>query len=162
MALQDALEDIANVAEQVPAIGDLHGVGCAAPRAVGVALRAIAADDLDARMRGEPRREVIGRAVCEQIDDRVALEIDEHDTVGLTAPPSPVVDAEHARRRRRWHRRAVDQPQRRVAAPGALIPTCADDPSTSIGDPTTRSKRSTRTTVRSKIPLSSRGCRRCG
>lgn len=81
--------------------------------ALGVTLRTIAAGDLAAGVRGKPRREVVSRKVGQQVHDRVALEIDEHGDLGMAAPPRPIFDAEHARRRERRQGR-----RRRAAGAG--------------------------------------------
>jgi hypothetical protein len=67
----------AQIGHQMKAIGDLRGLRRAAPSALGVRAVAIAADDRDTRMRGEPGRDRIGRAHREDIHDATPLQIDE-------------------------------------------------------------------------------------
>jgi hypothetical protein len=54
MVDQECLQCLAEVVDQMKAVDDLQGSGRAPANAVGVELAAIAADDGDARMRGEP------------------------------------------------------------------------------------------------------------
>ena len=66
---------------QVEAMGDLDGIGRALLAAFGVRAGAIADDDLDARVATEPVGEHVGRAIVEQIDRSVRLEIDEQRAI---------------------------------------------------------------------------------
>jgi hypothetical protein len=115
VAEQEALQRVAHICEPVPAVGDLDGVGRALARAVGIDGGAVARDDLDARVRRQPGGERLRRPVGQQVDEAVALQVDEHRTVAAPAPPRPVVDAQHARRRDGRRHRA-QQPEEGVGA----------------------------------------------
>ena len=88
----------AQVAQQVPTIRDLDGVGRALARAVRIGAGAVARDHLDAGVGAQPGRERLGPPVGQQIHDPVALEVDEHRPVAVAAAPRPIIHREHARR----------------------------------------------------------------
>ncbi len=77
LARQQAFQHIAEIGEQVPAVGDLHGPGGTLPRPLGVGPAAVAADDLDTGARFEPGGEASGTRIREEIDRASALEIDQ-------------------------------------------------------------------------------------
>ncbi len=68
------------------AIGNLDGVGCAAAGAFGVRFRAIAHDDLDARMRAPPDSERLSIPFGNQINGAAGLQIHEDSGVAVPAP----------------------------------------------------------------------------
>ena len=119
MPLEDAFDRVGHVAQQVKAIGHLDRVGRARPCTVGVRTRPIAADDLNAGMRTEPRGECGGRPIGEQINHSSAFQIDQQRAVRLAPSPRPVVDTQYA-----WCGREGDglplhdHPAHRVAAHG--------------------------------------------
>ena len=101
------------------AIRDLCRLRRAAPPAFGVRAVAIAADDRDAGMRGEPGRDGVGRAHREDIHDATPLQVDEDRAeVMLALLPGPVINAHDLQRLRRKRRRCrvLQQPQNRVIA----------------------------------------------
>jgi hypothetical protein len=57
LTCQEPLDSLAQILQQVPAVGHLHRVWRAFASPFGVFGRAVAGDDLDAWMRLEPRRE---------------------------------------------------------------------------------------------------------
>jgi hypothetical protein len=131
VALEQALGDLVRVVEDVPAVEDLHGVGRAQRRAAGVLRRAIADDDLDARMLRQPGGQARPRPLGQQVDRAARLQVDEHGPEPQPASPGPIVDAEHARRGGRAVGAAPQEAQERVAAdahadaagqPGAGLP----------------------------------------
>lgn len=76
--VQAAFEDIAHVAEQVPAVGHLHRLGRRLPGGLEVGRGLIPGDELDARVPPQPCRDGRSLAVREQVDDAASLEVDEN------------------------------------------------------------------------------------
>jgi hypothetical protein len=90
-------QGVAEVAQKVPAVRDLDGLGRAAANAVGVSTGAVTRDDVDAGMVAQPSPNRLRLAVGQNIDGTVALQIDDDRAVALSLAPSPVVDADDAR-----------------------------------------------------------------
>lgn len=103
---------IAQIAQQMPAVRDLDRRW----RAVGVSPRAVTGDDLDTRVRPEPSGQGLGLPIRQQVDDLVALEIDQGGAVAVAAPERPVVDAQHPGWRSNHRGLAHHQAQQRVRA----------------------------------------------
>jgi len=102
VALEDALHDLVEVVEQVPAVGDLPRLRCAGTRALRVRSSSIAADDFDAGMLLQPRGQCRGRAVAQHIDRAARVHVHEHGAVGVAAAHRELVNADdpkHAGRR---------------------------------------------------------------
>ena len=117
MSVKDACQGVAEIAQQMPPIGNLDRIRSTGPHAVGIVAGPIAGDDLDAGMRLQPRLDSLGLAVPQQIDRPVfILQIDDDGAVASAATPCPVVDADDARGRRYRHGSHPDQAQQGVAA----------------------------------------------
>ena len=116
VAVHPALQGLAQVAKEVPAVGDLHGIRCTLPDGVSIGAGAVASDDLDPAVTPQPSRERAGLAVGQKIDDPIALQVDQNGSVGLAAPPGPVIHSQHARRRRQRRHRAMNQAQQSIGA----------------------------------------------
>lgn len=114
-ALQEPLGHLARVPQQVPAVEHLRRVGRAAARAARVLGRAVADDDLDARVGFQPLLERCRRPVGQQVDRAARLQIDQHRAVPVALAPGPVVHPEHPGRDRLSAPVAPEQPQERVA-----------------------------------------------
>jgi hypothetical protein len=78
---------------------------------------AIAADDLDARVRLQPLRDRGGRALREQIKHVMALEIAENGPEPSASPPSPFVEPDHPGDLQEREGRPMDQPHHRPKTP---------------------------------------------
>jgi hypothetical protein len=120
VALHDGLKRIAEVAQQMPPVRDLDSIWRSLPDAVGVDAGAVTRDDLHPRVPLQPRRQALGPAVRQQVEDPVLLQVDEDGPVAVTAPPRPIIDPEHARGRA-WPWRGIAtarHPQQRVRADG--------------------------------------------
>jgi hypothetical protein len=63
MPSEHALDGFAQVLQEVPAIGDLHGLGGTLRRRLGVGRRTVPADHFDPGMGLEPRRDGVRLAV---------------------------------------------------------------------------------------------------
>ena len=83
----DGLDRISEVAQQVPSIRNLYGVGSALADAVRVGTGAITCNNFDAGMALQPGRECRCLAVRQQVDDLVLLQIDQDGAVAMAAPP---------------------------------------------------------------------------
>ena len=88
---------VAKVAQHVPAISDLDGLRSAVAGTLGVGAGAIARDDLHSGVIPQPGREGLGLSIRQQVHHLVPLEVDQDRPVAMTAAPSPIVDAQHAR-----------------------------------------------------------------
>ena len=88
LAVNHAADRIAEVAQQVPAIRDLDRLRRALPHAVRIGAGPVARDNLDAWVLAQPRGKRVGLTVGPEIDDRVALQIDEDRAVATAASPS--------------------------------------------------------------------------
>ncbi len=109
-------EHLAEIVEQVPAVRDLDRTGRAFRDRAGVLGRAVACDDLDARVSAEPRCDGRRRPVWEQVNWPPRFEVDQDRAPGAALAPRPVVDAEYPRRLGLWHRMPVDEPEDGVGA----------------------------------------------
>jgi hypothetical protein len=75
----------------------------------GIEPTPIAADDLDARVRLQPLRDRGGRALREQVEHLMALEIADHSPEPSAPPPGPFVEPDHSRGRNHGERGTTDQ-----------------------------------------------------
>lgn len=90
VALNRGMNGVAEVAQQVPPVGDLYRIGRTLPDAVGVDAGPVAGDHRHAGIGLQPRRQALGAAVGQQVDHPVALEVDQHRPVPVAATPSPI------------------------------------------------------------------------
>nr|WP_238193025.1 hypothetical protein [Methylobacterium frigidaeris] len=109
--MKPAFDGLPHVGEQVPAIGDLLRLGSAEACTSGILRRAIPGDEFDAGMPFEPAGYRGCRAIREEIDDAVTIEIDDDRAVPAALPDRPVVDPDPDGSRRVGHWRAGDEPQ---------------------------------------------------
>ena len=94
--VKQALEDVAEVLEQVPPVGNLHRgrVPLRIPSAYSLLRSRLT---MRTRVRRQPGGEAAGAALWEEVDRTAALQVDQHGAVGATPPAGP---------RRRPRRRA--------------------------------------------------------
>src|SRR5690349_8320072 len=116
MLIGNGLDGITQVAQQVPAVGDLHGVGSPLTDTVRAGTRAITRDDFDTRMSAQPGRECRRLTIRQQVDNLVLLQINQDGAVAMATPPRPVVHSEYAWRARRGFAGHGDSygPQQRI------------------------------------------------
>ena len=128
------LQGVVQVAEQVPAVGDLNGLGGAGGRAADVIVGPVAADDLDFGMVLQPITQRLRRPLGQQIHWAAALQVAEDRAVVVALAEGPVIDAQDAdarmlapwrlanaaeqRIRARRHGQPRRQPRARLAAQG--------------------------------------------
>jgi hypothetical protein len=108
------------VAQHVPPVGHLDGLGSALAGPVGVSTGAVTSDHLDARMGAQPGREGLSLPVRQQVHHAVALEVDQDRAITVATTPRPVVYRENPRGARRSPASgaAHDQAQQRIGADG--------------------------------------------
>ncbi len=116
VARDASLSRFAEVAPEVEPIGNLDGGGRANAGALGEEWGAIAADDLDPRMIGQPGRDGASLAIRQQVHRPAGLDVDQHGPVDTSLAHRVLVDARYTRDRWLWFRESVDQPQDRVPA----------------------------------------------
>ena len=88
---QEPFQRITQMVHQVKAVDDLHGLRRTVPNALGRQATAVAADDLDTRMRLQPLGDGRRGAIGEQIDHPMAFEITHHGSAALAPPPRPFI-----------------------------------------------------------------------
>ncbi len=101
VAVDHGTDGIAEIAQQVPAVGHLDRLRRALADPVGIGAGTVTRDDLDPGMLTKPLRQRLGLTVRQQVHDLVALEVDEDGAVAMPTPPGPIIDAENLRRWRR-------------------------------------------------------------
>ncbi|GEM_PF-5141753 len=99
MAQEFFLQNIGEVVEQVPAVGDLERSRRALACARRVRLLAVAAHHLDLGLPAEPSREGLGLAVRQEFDHMVPLQVDEDGPVDVPTADRPIVPAQLPRER---------------------------------------------------------------
>jgi hypothetical protein len=92
----------------VEPIDDLDRLGRPLPNALGIEATPIAADDLDSGMCLQPLRDGRGRALGEQINHLVALEITDNGAEASAPPPGPFIKPNHPWGRKSWEGRSMD------------------------------------------------------
>jgi hypothetical protein len=84
----------AEVLDEVEAIDHLYRLRRPSANAIGVEVTAIATDDGDRRMLGQPGGDAGRRAVWQEVDHPMRQEIDQDGAVPMAPPPGPLVDAD--------------------------------------------------------------------
>lgn len=98
----EILDGITEIAEQMPAIRNLHCVGSALTNAIGISASTIAGNDFDAGLTAQPAGDSGSFAVRKQINDLVRFQVYEHGAVAVSALPGPIVHPEDPGCWRRW------------------------------------------------------------
>jgi len=101
VAVDHGADGIAEVAQQVPAVGDLDRIRRTLAHAVRVGAGSVARDDLDPGVLTKPSGQGFGLPVGQQVQDLVALQVDQGRPVAVATAPGPVIDGADARRGRR-------------------------------------------------------------
>src|SRR5262249_46163283 len=102
------------------AVGDLDGLWRAFGCAFGIRASAITRNDADGGVLLEPGRECLRITVFEQRDRAVLFKVDNDGAVALAFFPGPVVNSNNFRRRWFGKRELAYEPQKGVAAGGAV------------------------------------------
>jgi hypothetical protein len=111
---------------QVEPIDALDGLRRSLPNPLSIETTAVAANDLDARMRLQPRRDRGGRALREQINHVMALEIADNGPEPSASPPGPFVEPDHPGNLQEREGRSMDQTHNRPKTP--WYAQCAREP----------------------------------
>jgi hypothetical protein len=93
----------------MPAVRDLHRRRCPLPRACCIRLPAVPCDDRNSDMGREPLRQRLRLPVRQEVDQAMALQVDERGAVADALALRPVVDAEDLGRGMSRERRTPDQ-----------------------------------------------------
>lgn len=98
VAVENGLQGVTQIAQQMPAVGDLGSSRRSGADAFGIGARAVAGHDGDARVGLQPSRDRLRLSIRQQLDGAVAFQIDDERAIAPAAAPSPVVDADDPRR----------------------------------------------------------------
>lgn len=90
----DPVDRRGQVAQQVPAVGDLDRLRGALTGAFGIGAAAVSADDADAGMPAKPGGDGVGVTIIEQVDRAVGGHVDDHGAVDVAAPHREVVHSD--------------------------------------------------------------------
>ena len=118
LTINHGADGIAKVAQQVPTICNLDRIRRTLPHAVCICASPVSRDNFDAWMLVQPPCQSVGLAVGQEVNHRVALQINEDRAVAMTAAPCPIVNGKDTRGVRRLSISAglAHQPQQRVRA----------------------------------------------
>src|ERR1700732_3471344 len=86
---------LSQIQQQMKAVGNLSRLRCAAPSSAGIESEPVARDDLHFRMLLQPLRQLIGRALRQQVRYGSSFQIDQDRAVALSLLPRPVIDTHH-------------------------------------------------------------------
>jgi hypothetical protein len=114
--LQFLLNCLPQILEDVEAVGDLHGIGCAGRCASGIGARAVTTNNGHRGMLVQPGFYGFGAAIGEEREHLMALQIDHNAAIGLTFATRPIIDADDGGRALRRRRNASYQTKQGVAA----------------------------------------------
>src|SRR5829696_1649539 len=95
-AQQELLQSEGEAVEEVPAVGDLEGVGSTRVDALPADVRAVAGDHLHAGVLPEPPRYGFYRVSFEEVHHPAALEVHQDGARGVSPPEAEVVHAQDA------------------------------------------------------------------
>jgi hypothetical protein len=116
MAVEHTGHRSAEVAEQMPPVGDLDGRGCSHPNPIGISASPVAGDDPDPGMCPQPGGHGLGPTIRQQLDRSPPLEVADDRAVSMTPPPCPIIDSDDARLRWADRRGCPDQAEQRIPA----------------------------------------------
>ena len=116
MSSNEVAHRLPQIAEQMPAIGDLCGIGGSAARAIGINASSIPRDNLNPGMLLQPPCHAVRVPVGQEINHAVPLEIANDCTVACASPPRPVINANNTGGNQWLEIGCSNQPQNCVAA----------------------------------------------
>jgi hypothetical protein len=118
VAIKQALQCLAQILQEVKAIGDLHRLRCPFRCSIGIRSCTVAADDGDLGVLLEPSFDGCGGSIRQQVDHLMGFKIDDHRPLAVPFAPGPVVDANDLWGRRCRCGRAARQAKERVRTGG--------------------------------------------
>jgi hypothetical protein len=136
LVVAEGLDRFAQVFDQMKPIHNLDGLRGPMANALGGERTPVPTDDTDGRMLREPGRDALRRALGQQVQDPMILQIDEDRPVALPPPPRPLVHTDDVRSggNGSWSRSHEPQQSRRAGPhPQAGPETCTS--LTTEGDP---------------------------
>src|SRR5512135_2972644 len=116
LPLEKPLNRLTQVLQQMPAIGDLLGIGRRFGSGLGIVRPAVPADQFDAGMSREPGLDRFRVTVGQQINDPATLQVHDDGPVASPLAPGPVVDTDEPRGRSRLVLELLDAPEQRIRA----------------------------------------------
>lgn len=78
---EESLQGISEILQEVPPVGNLHGIRRTTSGTVRIGAGSISADNLDARVSLQPSSKGISRAIGQQINRTVALKVDQNRSI---------------------------------------------------------------------------------
>jgi hypothetical protein len=90
-----SLKSIHQVVNDVPTIGHLQGIRSTAPCGAGVHAISVAADDLCARVFGQPANQRFRGWVLKQVDDMVVVTVDNNRAVAAPAAKGEFINPDN-------------------------------------------------------------------
>jgi hypothetical protein len=120
--IQSPFEGFTEVADQMPPVKDVLGLGCAWGGATRILRRAVTTADEDARMCPEPCGEGISRAIGPQVNRPMVLQIHQQGAVRTPTPQCPSVHPEEGGCRHRWGGRYCRRTQQGIRARWPMEP----------------------------------------
>lgn len=115
VAVHQPLQRVTEVAEKVPAIGDLDGIRCSLSGSLRIGSGPITSHDFHPGVLIKPSRNRVRPPIRQKIDDAPTFEIADDRAVAAATTERPVVDADDAGRRMTRQISRSDQAQQRVA-----------------------------------------------
>jgi hypothetical protein len=114
------LNGLTKVAQQMPPVGDLDSSRCTLSDPVRLGPGPIAGDNLNPGMLTQPLSEAVGLAIRQQVDHRMAFQIDQNGAIPATPAPRPVINRQDTRNGRPVSLAvgSAHQPQQRIGAGG--------------------------------------------
>lgn len=114
--MHEALDDLAQVEEEMETVDHLLCLRCAVTHAARIVLRAIACHDRDLRLTLQPCRDSCRCPLREQVDRAPTFEVHHDRAIDAALAQGEIVNADHVwwRRDLRW--RGAEYAQERVAA----------------------------------------------
>jgi hypothetical protein len=132
LAVEESFDGFPQVFDRMKPIDYLYGLRGSTAHALGVEGTPIATDDADGRILREPGGHAVRRALVEQVQHPLILQIDQDGPVALPPPPRLLIHADDVRGRDVGHRGCLHQPQQGIGAgppleagrqPGACLAT---------------------------------------
>lgn len=100
----------------MPAISDLHCIRQGSCRGQGVSTAAVASENGDLRLRRQPTLRSSRLSVRKKRDRPTSLQIADDRAVATIAPPRPIIDPHHRRRRELWRASSPHDAKQRIIA----------------------------------------------
>ena len=103
LTVDDSPNGITEVAQQMPTVSNLNRVRRPLANTVGVGAGTVTCDGLNNGVLAKPRGQSVCLSVGQQVNNPIALQIDQNSSVAMAATPGPVIDGKYPR----CHRRAL-------------------------------------------------------